>query len=141
MSINALAKIQAGMDKVCTKLAAKGFREHTVTLRQVTMTGKNASLGLPGTAVNTDTLLAPAPIVANVSLRAIQYGAGLLQEGDLRITNISRSATYQALVQDPATQWVITGPSFAGTYSLVGGAALQMKPAEWIATVRKVTGE
>ena len=140
MSLNALQKIQAAADKVGGKLADKGFREHTVTLRQVTMTGKNAALGLPGTATNTDTLLTPPPMVANVSLRAVQYGVGVLESGDVQVTGISRSSVYQALIEDPATLWIVAGPSFAGTYSLVGGT-LKMKPAEWVAALRKVQGE
>lgn len=135
--MDALKKIQAGADKARAKLAKAGLREYVVILRQRTATGKDPLLGTTGTVVSVDTTIQPPPKVDNVSARLITASSGVILMGDVRVSQISRHADYEALINDPETTWIITGPgSFAGEYSLVGGTLVRHN-AEWVAVLRR----
>lgn len=133
---DALEKLQLGADKVGRKLAAKGFREHTVKLVAVTTTGKDPKLGTKGTTTEVVTTFDPPPLVENVSMRMVELSAGRINIGDIVISGISRSSTYETLVKDVKTVWRITGPSFNGDYQMIDGQ-LKMKPTEWVVTLKR----
>lgn len=135
----ALEKIQAGADKAGKKLAAKGLREHGVTLRIVQDLGKAALLGKKGTAAattNDDLALDPPPRLRNVSAGYVARSEGVIEMGDVFVDRISRDAAYAARLQDPRTVFVVTGPSHAGLYTIVGGT-LKMERSQWTAVLRR----
>lgn len=138
---NALTKIQKGADKRRKKLAGKGFRECTVTLRRYTTAAgdENTDLGvIADEATPDDLLIDPPPKVESVSLRLIEHGAGVVEMGDLKISEITRtSEAVDARLRDPAVIFVVTGLGLDGEYSIVGGQ-LTTKTSEHVAIVRKV---
>lgn len=138
---SAAQKMQAGADKVGKKLAAKGLREYTVTLRQNTVgTAGDPDLGIPPTpGVPVDTPLVPPPVVENVSVGLVVASQGVLQLGDIRVSSISRSTAFATLIDDPATVWRVKGPHLNGEFSIVPGV-VRSKTTQAIVTLRLIPG-
>lgn len=134
---DALKKIQAASDKARAKIAAKGFREFAVTLRTLPKTG-DPVLGTAGNGPPDDLPLTPPPKVEAVSLRAVEHGAGLIQTGDVRLTQVSRSTSFEARINDPKTIWLIEGPGLSGEFTRIDGVEPIAKNTEWIVTLRPI---
>lgn len=132
--MNALKKIQDGSDKAHRKIATKGLREYSLDIYQQTAT--NPLLGDGSTSILIKTL-DPQPYIQNVSLAFVNASGGLIRMGDIRVTQITRRLDIQAYIEDPSIFWRLTGPAFAGDYSVVGGS-IHMKIAQWQLVLRKL---
>jgi hypothetical protein len=126
---DALSKIQAGVDKARSKLAAQrlGGREHDVQVQPYAP--GNAIAGTAGTWGTVSTL-SPRPKVKIQAVMRLVDG-GLVQIGDCEVSGISRTYTETQLrgtTTAPPNRWIIDGK----TYSL---ADLKKRPTEWVAVL------
>lgn len=127
---DALEKIQTGVDKARTKLAAQrlGGRESDVVV--TTYTQGDAIAGTVGTWGGAITL-SPRPVVRSGGAYRIVDGVQA-RIGDVEVRGISRTYTETQLrgaAGAEPTSWTIAGRS----YSLV---ELDARPTEWIAALR-----
>lgn len=132
-----LAKVQRAADKANAALERIGVREHSVTLLLPARAGKNSVLGRAGVRTDIPIVIEPRPEVNNVSVRLVVASSGVIEMGDISVKKISRNSQYAPHINDPEVIWLISGPSFNGNYSLVGGT-LKMNPESWEAVLRKI---
>ena len=130
-------QIRRAIDNARLKLQNMGLREHRVWLCTRTETGEDAILGTVGTKVDVDLEISPRPVVELASGDEYEnVGPIQLNVGDIRISKISRSVTFETLINDRNTIWKVTGPSLDGEYDLIDGSH-EVKITEHIAILRR----
>lgn len=130
-------RLRKRMDKGLQRQWAKGLIEHTVVLHLGTFTGYDAALGNEGTETgSTELTIDPRPVLENVSLRDISESGGTILAGDIRAMHITNDSAFDALISNPATIWVITGPVYQGRYRFV--EFLERTPLNRSVVLRKV---
>jgi hypothetical protein len=132
----ALSKIQNGVDKARGKLALKGFREFKVFLVNPVRIGEDPVLGRTGT-IKLDFIyeIKPSPKINDSSTSYSKTGYSLIDSGQLRLTQISRSYDEKTL-SDSSLLWKIEGAAHEGFYRLI---SLYPQNTQWTAVLEYVT--